>query len=171
MAKALQITIRESKTSLINLLSKQKNNVNRKKIDLLLVILKYPQGLNTTELSHKVGISHNTTSKWCRQYEEGGIDKLLGDNRKGGNRPTVIEAPIRSAIDEMVQNTKGNRKRYTELQRWIAANFGKQLPYNTLRNYLIRRFKSSSARRVQKLKTENDMPNTIIIRQPVAVSA
>lgn len=142
MAKALQITITETKAELTNLLLHQKNNTNRKKIDLLLVLLKYPDGLNKIELSHKVGISHNTANKWRKQYEQGGIAVLLGDNRKGGNRPSVIEAPIRNAIDKRVHNAKGAPKSYAELQRWVALKFGKELPYNTLRNYLVRKFKT-----------------------------
>jgi transposase len=142
MAKPLQITVKETRTELTNLLSRQKSNVSRKKIDLLLVLLKHPEGLNKIELSHKVGISHNTANKWRKQYEQGGIAALLEDSRKGGNRPSVIEAPIKSAIDKRVHNAKGAPKSYAELQRWIALKFGKELPYNTLRNYLIRKHKT-----------------------------
>src|SRR5580693_1262500 len=142
MAKPLQITITETKAELTNMLSRQKSNVSRKKIDLLIVLLKHPEGLNKIELSHKVGISHNTANKWRKQYEQGGVTALLGDSRKGGNRPSVIEAPIKNAIDKRVHNAKGAPKSYAELQRWVALKFGKELPYNTLRNYLVRKHKT-----------------------------
>lgn len=51
MANPLQVIITESKAELTKLLSHQKSNVSRKKIDLLLVLLKYPEGLNKIELS------------------------------------------------------------------------------------------------------------------------
>jgi len=142
MANALQITVKETKSALTSLLLKQRSNIGRKKIDLLLVLLNHPDGLNKTELSYKVGISHNTANKWRKFYEQGGIATLLGDNRKGGNRPSVIESPIRSAIDKRVHNAKGAPKSYAELQRWVSLKFGKELPYNTLRNYLIRKHKT-----------------------------
>jgi transposase len=142
MAKALQITVKENKAELTSLMLKQNSNSTRKKIDLLLVLLKYPDGLNKTDLSHKVGISHNTANKWRKQYETGGIAALLADNRKGGNRHSVISIPVRNALDKRVNNAKGAPKSYAELQRWIALKFGTELSYNTLRNYLIRKHKT-----------------------------
>lgn len=140
MAKRSKLYIKESKKELNSLLKRQTQFKNVQRIQSLLHI---KEGTFKTrkELSHSLGIVTRTLEKWLSKYREGGIENMLTLGTRN-RKSTCIPAAIEIEISKIVQDPEQGFSSYVEAQRWLATEYNLDLKYNTVREHLIRRYKT-----------------------------
>ena len=104
----------------------------------LLLLIKSDTVCTKKGLAAALGINQNTAQSWRKQYEKGGLDLLLSDNR-GGKKPCIIDAATDAAILEKLSSTTDSPRSFTELQQWVSTNHIPDINYHTLNKHVKRR--------------------------------
>ena len=94
---------------------------------------------STQELVFKTKSNRDSIRNWKNSYERGGLQGLLQDKR-GGNRPALINAEQKAKLKEKLSNPKGGFTSYKQAVAWIDKNFGLSMNYHTVNKYLKRNF-------------------------------
>jgi len=105
----------------------------------LLLLIKSDTVATKQGLSAALGINHNTAQAWRKQYEQGGLELLLSDNR-GGKKPSIIDAATDAAILAKLSSTTDSPRSFTELQQWVSTNYISGINYHTLNKYVKRKY-------------------------------
>jgi len=92
--------------------------------------LKTPQASQINQLPQLSGYHRTTVSRWLSKYCHGGLDSLLAVRPKPG-RPNAITGKIRQQLQWEQQDPEGFSS-YKEVQRWLYAVCGVQVPYKTV---------------------------------------
>ena len=129
MAGVVKIEVAESADQLKEMLEKQGNATRRSKIQLLWW-LKTAQANQINQLAQLSGYHRTTVSRWLSKYRQGGLDALLEVRPKTG-RPTAITGKILQKLERELQKREGFSS-YKEVQRWLHAVCGVQVPYKTV---------------------------------------
>ena len=129
MAGVLKVEVVESAQQLKEMLEKQRDATGRSKIQLLWW-LKTAQANQINQLAQLSGYHRTTVSRWLSKYRQGGLDALLEVRPKPG-RPTAITGKIRQQLQRELQDPEGFSS-YKEVQRWLYAVCGVQVPYKTV---------------------------------------
>ena len=140
MARISKLEVTQSVKELTILLRKQSKHKNMQRIQALLYITQ-----NTfktrKELSLHMGINRRTLEKWLSDYRQGGIESMLilgTRNRKS----KCISPAIDIELNKRLQNPNLGFSSYVEAQQWLLEEHNLDVKYNTVREHLIRRFKT-----------------------------
>ena len=144
MPKYAQIHIIESIEELQSLLKKEKNHRMKVRIKSL-ILTKEKRFKRRQDLADYLCIGISTLKRWTKEYQKEGIGVFLTPNT-GGHRESVISEEIHNALCEKLQDSKDPLRGYNHAVEWVRVNYGEEIYYNTLRQYIIRNFKT-------KLKT------------------
>lgn len=93
------------------------------------------------ELSNYLGVDYSTVKRWLKKYREGGLSSLTQLNI-GGQRPSVISPELHEALSEKLNDSRNPLLGYLDAVLWVKNNHGINLKYTTLREYMIRHFKT-----------------------------
>lgn len=141
MAAPKIIKVKESGKEL-NMLLKKSSTLIVPRLRMLLELKKHEEtGISKRDLSVLVGVNHNSIQTWRTMYEHGGLTYLCS-HRKTGFRPSVFTKDEHNAIEAKLKDPMNGLRGYTELLNWIEQEFGKDVKYNTLLKYCIRKFGS-----------------------------
>lgn len=155
MATVLFIPVKESLKQLKQD-HKKASNILRPRILMLIEMKKAgSSGISKRELVDKVGASGQSIQTWRTSYKTGGLTGLMQHN-KGGYKPSSFNDKELSELKKLMNNPKNNIAGYKELQKWIKAEFKKEIKYNTLLKFMISKFKTGIkvTRKVHALKSE-----------------
>ena len=129
MTGALKIKIAESAKLLKQVLQQQQDAVQRSKVQVLWW-LKTGQANQVNQLAELSGYHRTTVSRWLSQYRQGGLKALLEVQPKSG-RPTAIAGAIREQLEQKLAEPEGFAS-YKEIQQWLQAVCGVEVPYKTV---------------------------------------
>lgn len=140
MAKPLQIHVKEDINELRQLL-RQLGELLGKRIRMLIEIKRHQDqgGISKRALSEITGVNHNSIVKWRQMYMDGGIEALLTHGRIGF-KPSIITPEEHEKLAAKLTDPTNGLQGYKELQRWIEEEFGKDIKYTTVYEYVKRHF-------------------------------
>jgi transposase len=112
--------IRESVEELRVKIRKEKDGINRTKLQMLLMI-RSKSGRRRNEVAACLGVNRKTVGDWLIKYEDGGLPKLLEKKSKGGSQSSlpieVIEGMRKHLADPSGLGS------YKELLDWVMKTF------------------------------------------------
>src|SRR5699024_7546613 len=133
-----QITVEEDLLTL-KLHHKKGNNLIKKRMRLLIELKKNGEQ-SKRNLATKLGVNHNSITKWRKMYEEEGLESLLKDGRVGGFRPSVVTKEEHKRLEALLNDRNNGIVGYTELLQWVQKELHKDMKYITLLKYVQRHF-------------------------------
>jgi len=139
MAKALNISVKESVQQLKDLLKQQPEHL-RDRVRLILTIKQSDRPMGKNELARLLSIDPNSANSWRKRYREGGIKKLL-EFKRGRKKPGRITAKIHKKIEEKLSDPKGAFRGYEELRQWLEKTYLPGIKYHAVNKYIKRKFK------------------------------
>jgi transposase len=143
MAHPKVIQVKESVEELQQYKRTAKTQTQKKRFKILLAIKAAGEkGISKRDLAKKVNMNQNTVQHWRTVYLTMGLTAFLEDARTGF-KPSEITPEEHKAIEEKLHDPKNGLQGYVELKSWYEATFNKEIKYNTLLKYCIRKFKSS----------------------------
>jgi len=140
MANSLVVTVKESMADLKAMHKVQPKHL-KQRIEMLIIIKRNNVSLSKTALAEKVGVNHNSITKWRSAYNAGGIKKILEFKRKS-NKKSIITPEVDKAIEKKLKDAHAPFRSYTELVEWISDNFIKGINYHTVNKYVKRKYKT-----------------------------
>ena len=142
MASPKIIIVKESVEELRKVLKKSSNFISPR-IRMLIELKKHEEtGVSKRELAGILGVSHSSIQIWRTMYQEGGLS-LLRSHKKIGFKPSVFTEAEQKIIEEKLKDPFNGLRGYTELLEYIDSAFNKDIKYNTLLKFCIRKFGSS----------------------------
>lgn len=114
-------------------LKKSASGVNKKKIEMLQIILK-EQISEKRKLAKKLEVSSTTVQNWLRKYREGRTAALL---KKPGKKKSLIRTDVHKSIANLITR---DFKSVTELLAKINIRFKPTIKYSTFIKYCKRKF-------------------------------
>lgn len=136
MAISVAIIVKESVSDLKNLHGKSPIHLRPR---YKMLFLAAGGTTSSTELAAKTGVSRNTIATWKRIYNEGGMDKLVADQRGGDFRSDISEAD-KKKIEEKMSNSKDAFTSFGQAQAWLKQELGIDKNYHAVNKYLKRNF-------------------------------
>lgn len=130
------LKIKETKVQLRDILSKQKNAPDYKKIQAL-YLMKTGQVTTVIEVSELLGVHRVTVQKWFKKYRDQGIDGLL-TSKKSTGRPSIVSASTLSDLKEKLTSSN-SFKSYEDVHEWLQHKHGVDVNYKTI--YGLLRYK------------------------------
>lgn len=155
MANPLEVKVKESIAELRAIHKHQPKHL-KQRIEMLMVMKKSEVPLSKAALAEKVGVNHNSITKWRSSYNSGGIKKMLEFKRKS-NKKSVITPEADKAIEKKLNDAHSPFRSYTELVEWISDHYVKGINYHTVNKYVKRKYKTKLkvARKSNIAKDEN----------------
>lgn len=140
MARISKLVVSESVSELKGLLKKQTKHKNMDRLRMLIYLL---EGSFSTreELSTHLDVSRRTIERWIEQYCKGGVDNLLLPEKRY-RKSHIIPEEVNKGLEQRLNNSELGFSSYVEAKNWIAAEYNLELKYNTVREHLIRYFKT-----------------------------
>jgi transposase len=144
MGKRISKTIKESLSTLKSLKRKQPSLQKEKRV-YALICLKEDKFETRKQLAHHLGVHVRSIEKWTAQYYEHGIDDLLEikPKRKGSK---IITSQIHKGLEGRVNDGNNPFKGYWDAQQWVMEQYGVEVNYHRIREYLIKHFKTKVKR-------------------------
>jgi len=144
MKNSIKIKIKESLSELKKIRSIQPSLFKQKRVDCL-IYLKASKFKTRLALSNYLGVHIRTQERWLVKYQKKGILFMLSDKPK--NKPSkIITTEMHQGLATRVKNSEAPFLGYWDAQEWVYQQYGVQIKYHWLRQYLIKHFKT-------KLKT------------------
>ncbi len=138
MGKKAELEIKEDLKELRSLSKSQKSLQKQKRIVALLRI-KASKDETRQDLSNYLGVHIRTLERWVNRYKTGGIEGLLSDKpRRIGSK--IISEEIHAGLAKRVNDPKNSFKGYWDAQQWIKREYGIEVKYQRVREYLIQHF-------------------------------
>lgn len=144
MARLAKLSIEESVRDLRTLLKRQSNHKNISRLQTLIYIQEN-RFKTREELSEHIGVNRRTVERWLSDYRLGGLDMMLVTGKRN-RRSSLIPDHIHEALEQRVMDRELGFSSYIEAKRWVASEYGLELKYNTIREHLIRHFKTKIKR-------------------------
>lgn len=141
MSYKSSLKIQESVEFLNSAYKSARSQNKRLKIKSLLLFIENPSR-RQVDISAHLCISLATLKIWYKDYREKGLEYMLVDKRKGGNNPSVISEDLHKILEAKLSNSEDPLLGYAHAVDWLNENYNVNIKYSTLRNYLIRHFKS-----------------------------
>ena len=144
MGKKAYLEVKESEAELKQILSNQKRMKGEKRIKCL-IYLKSSKFDTRLELADYLGVHIRTMERWLNCYKSGGVEEMLTDKPK--NKQSKIITPIiHEGLKARVNDPHNPFLGYWDAQNWVKQQYGIEVKYQRIREYLIQHFKT-------KLKT------------------
>lgn len=140
MARISTLSISESIEYLTSLLKKETHSKNKDRLRVLIYI-KENRFSTREKLSNYLGVTRRTIERWLGRYRKGGIETMLSSNKRN-RKSQLITQNIHDALEQRVMDSEQGFSSYIEARRWISSEFDLDLKYNTVREHLIRHFKT-----------------------------
>lgn len=140
MAKAQEFIITESREQL-KIIRKKQTSFKIEKRVVWLMYIQEGKFKTRRELCDYLDINPRTQERWTKQYINDGIEVLLSDLPK--NRKSKIITPeIHEGLSQRVNSSDKGFLGYWDAQQWVETQYGVQVKYHWLRQYMIKHFKT-----------------------------
>lgn len=140
MGKKADLAIKEQVPELKEILTRQSSLKGEKRIKCLLYIKSCKFGTRK-ELANYLGIHIRTLERWVDQYKSGGLNEMLTDKPK--DKPSkIITAEIHQGLEQRVNDPHNPFLGYWDAQNWVRQEYGVDVKYQRIREYLIQHFKT-----------------------------
>lgn len=139
MARKSKIEIKESIEDLKRIYLTAKNDRVRLKVKSLILLKENKLGKQERIAIH-LGISFATLKRWLKEYNEHGLSFLLTLKTKGKPK-SFFDAEVNKKLQERFNDKTKPFSGYCEIKDWLLVEFGLDLKYATVRNYMIKHFK------------------------------
>lgn len=140
MAFPKRFEIKEDMKTLRNALRCSGNEMIRKRLRALILFKEHEQtGISSAAVSKLIGVDRGKALQWRNDYISGGLPKMLS-HRKKGNRPSVIKPEHRQTLREKLNDPSNGLRGFTELVAWFNAEFGEQVRYKTMNQFVKRNY-------------------------------
>lgn len=140
MSHISKIEIKESLEELQKIYRLSKNYRIRLKVKSLILVKENKLGKHEKIANH-LSISHATLKRWLKEYNEQGLSCLLNIKRKGKPK-SLIDCEIKKALKQRLNDKTKPFTGYLEVKLWLNQTYDIDVKYSTIRNYLIKNFKS-----------------------------
>jgi len=140
MSYPSKVIIKERLEYLEKLRKNSSNPKRKQKLKGLILFKKYPDKTQQ-EIANKIGYCNSAFRVWLRTYKNEGLDIMLNEKPKGKPK-SVISAEVHQALSDKLNDSKTPLLGYWDAVLWVEQNFGQVINYETLRQYLIRNFKT-----------------------------
>jgi transposase len=140
MGKTADLNISESLTELKILSSKQKTLQKQKRVNALIYI-KIKKFKTREEVSSFLGIHIRTLERWVNNYKSGGLDQMISDKPKN-KESKIITPEIHQGLSKRVNDPNHPFLGYWDAQNWVNKNYGVNIKYQRIREYLKQHFKT-----------------------------
>jgi transposase len=144
MGKKANLDIKESVLELKNMLKKQKTLQTEKRLKSL-ILIKSGKFETRQAVADYLGIHIRTLERWINYYKSGGLDSMLIDKPKN-KQSKIITPAIHQGLSQRVNDSHNPFLGYWDAQNWVKQEYGIDVKYQRIREYLIQHFKT-------KLKT------------------
>ena len=138
MGKKAYLEITESLSELKQLLSKQKSLRSEKRIKCLIHI-KTQKFDTRQELADYLSVHIRTMERWLVNYKSGGVTSMLTDKPKNKGSK-IISIEIHQGLEKRVNDPSNPFLGYWDAQQWIVEQYGIEVKYQRVREYLIQHF-------------------------------
>lgn len=140
MARISKLVITQSIEELRILKKSQKISKNIQRIDALIHLQNntFPTRL---ALSEFMGVKRRTIERWLSLYRQDGIAGLLITGKRN-RKSLLVPEQVDKALEQRINDSEQGFSSYVEAQQWIAIEFDLNLKYNTVREHLIRHYKT-----------------------------
>ena len=165
MGKRAKTTIKEGLSDLQKLKRKQPSIGKQKRVQAL-ICLKEGKFSTRKQLAHYLGIHVRSLERWLVQYSVDGIEGLLSSKpkRKGSK---IITPDIHDGLEKRVNDGSNPFKGYWEAQQWVKQEYGVEVAYHRVREYLIKHFNTKVKRpRKSHIKKDPDGATTFFKTSP-----
>lgn len=143
MAKPMIILVKESKDEIKRVLKASIPFIQPRLRMLLLIKKNEATGISKIDLANTLMVSPTSIRTWRQLYLNGGIELLIKHN-KTGFKPSLLTKDEETKIEAKLKDASNGLRGYKELVVWINDEFNKDLKYNTILKFCIRKFKSKS---------------------------
>lgn len=133
MARRLKLEITETAEYLEKSLKQAKSGSHKERLQMLWW-LKIGQVSEHQELSHRLGRSPATITRWLFQYRQGGLQQLLTVKAAPG-AARKIQAEALEKLLERLKSEEGFSS-YGEIVEWLAQECQLELKYNTVNRFV-----------------------------------
>ena len=140
MGKKAYLEIKESVAELQKLLVKQKSFQAGKRLRSLIEI-KSGRFSTRQELADYLCVHKRTLERWLNSYKSGGISEMLSDKPKV-KRSKIITPAIHQGLEQRVNDPHNPFQGYWDAQNWVYQEYGVEIKYQRIREYLIKHFKT-----------------------------
>lgn len=140
MGKRAYLEIIESLSELKSLQSKQKTLRLEKRVKCLIEI-KSEKFKTRQELADYLSVHIRTMERWLVNYNLGGIGLMLTDKPKNKGSK-IISSEIHKGLEQRVNDPNNPFLGYWEAQQWVSEQYGVEVNYHRIREYLIQHFKT-----------------------------
>lgn len=144
MGKQAELEIKES-LSTLKMLKKKQSSIPKEKRVCALIFIKEEKFSTRQQLANYLGVHIRSLEKWVAQYQSQGIEDLVAvkPKRKGSK---IITAELHRGLEERVNDEKNPFKGYWDAQQWAKQEYGIEVNYHRIREYLIKHFKTKVKR-------------------------
>lgn len=140
MGRTSKLVIKEGIQELRTWLSRQTTLNGEKRIKCL-VYLKENRFKTRKELASYLGIHIRTMERWLRSYNSEGIE-AMAFNKPKPKKSVFITEDIHKELKARVNTSNNPFLGYWDAQKWIKDEFGVEIKYHTLRQYMVKHFKT-----------------------------
>lgn len=106
-----------------------------------LIILKENPGKRQADIASELCIGYSTLKRWYKKYRGHGFEKFIQLPAIGGSKSSIPEH-VHLALGEKLHNSTNPLSGYWQAVEWVKEEFGMDIKYHTLRQYLITHFKT-----------------------------
>jgi len=138
------LIVKESILDLRKLQNQQRNIKSAKRI-LCLILIKQKKFKTQSELADYLGVCRQTLVGWLTKYRKLGVSSIVIKPTRN-KKSKIITPEIHQGLKKKLENSNNPLRGYWDAQNWVFTEFGVQVQYHWLRQYLIKHFKT-------KLKT------------------
>ena len=138
MGKRAYLEVTESLSELRKLLSKQKSIKSQQRVKCLMDI-KTARFDTRQELADYLSVHIRTMERWLVNYRTGGIVSMLS-NKPNTKASKIINNEIHKGLEQRVNDPNNPFLGYWDAQQWVFENYGIDVKYHRIREYLIQHF-------------------------------
>jgi transposase len=134
-------TINEDLPTLQKRMRSERTAEGKRRVQML-VLFAHEQPPTRQQVAEHLGVDRKAIRRWLERYATGGIEAMLTEHKRGrksGQR--LLPETVLSAVKRQLTSEQGFSG-YTELQQWIAREFGYEVNYKSLHGLVRYRLKA-----------------------------
>lgn len=132
--------VKERAEELKQAMKQERHPLKRQRLQMLYLVAS-EQATTRSALAPLLGVHRETVGDWLAAYAEGGLDALLTIRTPPGKTP-FLPPDVVEALRAKLSQPEGVA-RYRDVQVWLVEQFGLDIKYKTLANFLRTKLNTS----------------------------
>jgi len=156
MGKHISFDVKESPLVLRSMIRKESNSKNVIRLQSLLHI-KEKTFNKQSDLAMHLGYHIRSMEIWLKVYKEEGIEAMLIGSKPRKPKKRSISKEVHDGLATKLNDSFGGFSSYVDAVEWVKENYGISYPYSTLRDYMIKVFRTKIKKpRKSHIKKDSD---------------